>query len=169
MNKDFLDLIIDTVCGSKLIVNETNWKDTMILSRLCKYTNHRLKEQIKKFKNQQYDSYMNHILKVIFRMSKFNAHTYMNKIQNQKKEILFMDLDNMIIPYKTDILFQKKCHKKINQNINAIFELINPKFLLGKDTIVQKESLFKYTTYNMYVKMLNQMKKETPIQKKRSL
>ena len=108
MNKDFLDLIINTVCGSKLIVNEENWEHTMILSRLCKYTNHRLKEKIKQFKIKQFDSYMNHVMKVIFRMSKFNAHAHINKIQNSKNEMLFMGLDNMIIPYKTDILFQKK-------------------------------------------------------------
>jgi hypothetical protein len=168
MNKDFLDLIINTVCGSKLIVNETNWNHTMILSRLCKYTNHRLKEKIKQFKIQQYDAYMNDVLKVIFRMSKFNAHTYIHKIQFKEK-YLFMSLDNIIIPYKKDILFQKKCHQKINKNINAIFELFNPKILFGKNTIVLKESLYNYTTYHMYVKMLNQMKKYIPIKKKLSL
>ena len=130
MNKDFLDLIINTVCGSKLIVNETNWKHIKQLSMICKYTNHRLKAKFEKFKIEQYDAYMNDVLKVIFRMSKFNAHAYINKIQYNEKN-LFMDLDNIIIPYTKDILFQKKCHQKINQNINAIFELFNPKILFN--------------------------------------
>ena len=89
MNKDFIDLIINTVCGSKLIVNKKNWKNAINLSKLCKYTNNIFKEKIKKFKIQQYEYYMNHIMKVIFRMSKFNAHTYINKIHNQKNNIIY--------------------------------------------------------------------------------
>ena len=76
-----------------------------------------------------------------------------------------MDLDNIIIPYKKDVNFQKKCHQIINKNINVIFELINPTILFGTNTIIYKTFLFKYTTYNMYIKMLNKLKKEIPIKK----